>query len=294
MSNWARLFAGGLGGACQVLLTMPLDVVKTNIQVYPSTFHGPIDCVSAILEEKGFGGLYLGLWPFLLQISGKAAVRFALFRKCREVTSFLGLASLGSTARNFVAGLMAGAFEGALWTTPTERLKVLRQTHPEAQGLSTTEIVKAQGVKGMLVGIVPTVIRQAFSIGFRIICYAPIKTAMVGLVQGSGIEHGMLPQLLAGSIAAGVSVAISHPVDVIKSLAQSDRHSDDKGIIGIATEIYRESGVNGYYTGLATRVFRVFCGQAITYAVYVWVVRALDSPGSLKPSRPRVTGTLVA
>mmetsp|Transcript_21385 Transcript_21385/g.40068 ORF Transcript_21385/g.40068 Transcript_21385/m.40068 type:complete len:294 (-) Transcript_21385:149-1030(-) len=293
MSNWARLFAGGLGGACQVLVTMPLDVVKTNVQVYPSTFQGPVDCVSVILEEKGLGGLYSGLWPFLLQISGKAAVRFALFRKCREVASILGLAQLGSTLRNFVAGLMAGAFEGALWTTPTERLKVLRQTHPEMQGRSAPEIIKAQGVRGMLVGIVPTVIRQAFSIGFRILCYAPIKAAVKGFLQGSGIEHGMLPQLLAGSIAAGLSVAISHPVDVIKSLAQSDRHSDDKGIVGIATEIYRESGVTGYYAGVAIRVFRVFCGQAITYAVYVGVVRALDRPGST-PSKPKVTGTLVA
>ena len=64
---------------------MPLDTVKTKMQLqrYPG---GMMSCTRAIVAVDGWHGLYFGFRPFLLQASGKAAVRFSIYASlCRLV-----------------------------------------------------------------------------------------------------------------------------------------------------------------------------------------------------------------
>merc|ERR1712232_1343541 len=103
---------------------------------------------------------------------------------CKEgIASLVGekTAQNNPTLVNFLAGLGAGSAEAAIWTTPTERLKVLRQS--EAGGgskYSTTlgsvrTIIAEGGVSSLFVGLVPTVLRQASSVGTRFMLYEPVK-----------------------------------------------------------------------------------------------------------------------
>lgn len=77
----------------------------------------------------------------------------------------------------------AGFVEAAVWTTPTERIKVLRQT--EVGGgdkygnlfVAARTIVRTQGISGLFVGLVPTSIRQASSVGVRFALYPFVKAA---------------------------------------------------------------------------------------------------------------------
>mmetsp|Transcript_14175 Transcript_14175/g.19671 ORF Transcript_14175/g.19671 Transcript_14175/m.19671 type:complete len:291 (+) Transcript_14175:223-1095(+) len=265
--------SGAVGGACEILTTMPLDVAKTNMQAYPGKFKNPIHCMSMIVKEKGAFGLYSGLAPFLVQTSGKAAIRFTAFEKCKDALEYSGLdKSMNTTMKNLSSGLMAGVAEASFWTTPTERLKVIRQTNPEMATLGFSQLIQSQGVSGMFVGLLPTALRQASSVGFRFMCYGPIKDVVKRVLGTNPNEkEGTLPRLLAGGTAGAASVVINNPVDVIKSMAQSGKYSNT-GFVHLGTQIFKNSGVAGFYAGLSARVPRVFCGQAVTFAVYEKVV----------------------
>ena len=56
---------------------MPLDTIKTQMQInrYPNM----VKCGQHVVKTSGVGGLYAGFGPFVLQASGKAAVRFFMF-----------------------------------------------------------------------------------------------------------------------------------------------------------------------------------------------------------------------
>lgn len=257
---------------------MPLDVVKTQMQINPGKYRNPVHAIGSIYQTSGFRALYFGMPPFMLQTAGKAAIRFTAFSKVKvQLMSTFGEENVEryNVLANLLCGLIAGSFEAALWTTPTERLKVLRQADIGGSGAhkgmfgSAVAIVQTGGVSSLFVGIVPTVIRQASSVGFRFMFYDTVKNAITSV---NGKKEGTFTFMLAGGCVGGISVAMNNPVDVIKNIAQAGK---DKGTMNIARKIYAENGTAGFFRGVTARVPRVFCGQAITFAVYEQVAKVL-------------------
>lgn len=82
---------------------------------------------------------------------------------------------------------------------------------------------------------------------------------------------GTLTNMAAGGTVGGLSVVLNNPVDVIKSLQQSNKlnaQGKPMGMIECGKFVLQESGPMGFARGLTARVPRVFCGQAITFATY--------------------------
>lgn len=54
LAGWKHFLAGGIAGACEVFATMPLDVAKTQMQINPGKYKGPIDALRRIAGEVCF------------------------------------------------------------------------------------------------------------------------------------------------------------------------------------------------------------------------------------------------
>lgn len=280
LSGWKHFVAGGGAGACEILATMPLDTMKVQLQLHQGKFGGPLGVAKHIVASNGLRGLYFGMPAFLTQTSAKAAIRFTAFAQATAVMK----TTLGNETveRNqmlcsLVAGLGAGAMEAAVWTTPTERLKILRQSNATAkagqsQGLisSVRTIVQTQGVGGLWVGAVPTIIRQASSVGIRFMLYDTVKGGV-----GNVINYAPVVSLLSGGLVGAASVIANNPVDVIKSRVQA-AGAGEVSFMSAARSVVQTSGVTGFYAGLTVRVPRVFAGQAITFAMYEQLANMLE------------------
>jgi len=280
LAGWKHFVAGGVAGACEVIATMPLDVAKTQMQINPGKYTGPTNALVTIARTSGPSALYFGMPAFLTQTSAKAAIRFFGFAQCKELTTLaIGnrAAEANPSAVNFVSGLGAGAIEASIWTTPTERLKVLRQSEASSSGakrygsmLQTARIVmQEQGLRGLFVGLPACVLRQASSVAFRFVFYEPVKSAISSL---SGREENVATFMLAGGTVGALSVVINNPMDVVKSRQQSGHKG---GMLEIMGDVVRKEGLLGFSRGLSARVPRVFAGQAITFAVYENVAQML-------------------
>ena len=59
--------AGAAAGALDTCVTMPLDTVKTKMQI--QQHRGVFSCARTIVQADGVSGLYYGFTPFLVQAS---------------------------------------------------------------------------------------------------------------------------------------------------------------------------------------------------------------------------------
>lgn len=165
---------------------------------------------------------------------------------------------------SLICGTGAGICEALIWTTPSERLKVLQQgaagTGKAAPGLTT--VLKTHGIAGLYVGAAPTAMRQATSVATRFSLVTPIKNFFD---DGSGKTNPAV-MFMAGGIGGAVSVCINNPIDVIKSKVQSS--SDGTTTMkGAFQQTMRDHGPWAFTAGLSARVPRLFLSQAIQFTL---------------------------
>lgn len=206
--------AGAVAGAIDTVITMPLDTIKTQMQIqsHPSV----AACARTIVRHDGMLGLYYGFPPFLLQASGKAAVRFCMFDVLIKLVDSSGAdRSRNPALWSGACGLGAGLSEALFWTAPTERLKVLRQARA---GLGKTclppsamSIVRERGVRDLYVGAGATAARQASSVAMRF-CF--LEEAKTVICHRMGYDKAGAPAwvtFVSGGIGGFIS-AVSAPL----------------------------------------------------------------------------------
>lgn len=86
LSTSATFGIGALAGLITVLVTQPLDTIKTRMQslearkLYGSTFR----CASLIFKEEGVLTFWSGVMPRLARLVMSGAIVFTMYEKCME------------------------------------------------------------------------------------------------------------------------------------------------------------------------------------------------------------------
>ena len=152
--------AGALGGIIKCTYTLPLDVIKTTQQISTETRRSVIGQARYLYSTRGIGGFFVGYDVVYTQQIGKVGIQFASFQFWDSLVN-----------NTFIAGACAGVTEACLWTTPSERIKIIQQaelasTQQRRFAGSTTAIryvLKEMGPLGLFRGVIPTALRQASS-----------------------------------------------------------------------------------------------------------------------------------
>jgi len=73
--------AGAAAGAVSVILTMPMDTVKTRMQgeEAKAKYKGTLDCATQILKNDGPGFFFAGTWPRMIRVSLDVGITFCIF-----------------------------------------------------------------------------------------------------------------------------------------------------------------------------------------------------------------------
>eukprot|EP00301_Raphidiophrys_heterophryoidea_P019378 c4322_g1_i1.p1 GENE.c4322_g1_i1~~c4322_g1_i1.p1 ORF type:complete len:290 (+),score=58.36 c4322_g1_i1:301-1170(+) len=276
-SVWQSLVAGGIAGSVDTCFTMPLDTVKTQMQLraYPST----IGCIRHIVDKGGVIGLYSGFKPFLVQASGKSAVRFFAFGGFCSMLDSIGVdRSLNSGMWSGICGFGAGMVEALLWTTPSERLKVLQQAAvAEGKRPTVTQLMKQTGILGLYVGALPTALRQASGVAIRFTTHEKVKHFFSHTYldeNGKPKISNSLSSFLGGGIGGAVSVVANNPIDVLKSKIQAGYKG---GMLACARDLYKTRGLKVFASGLSVRVPRLFMSQAIQFMMYDEIIALIQT-----------------
>lgn len=143
--------------------------------------------------------------------------------------------------------MIAGALSGGAsktGTAPLERVKILKQVNPNfakmTSGALLKELYKNEGIRGLFKGNGIHVLKSSPEKSINFLIYENVKYLFKNLRKGGDLSS--LELLLAGSIAGGVSTAILHPMDVIKT--QLTANPKTPTVASVLTNLIQEGKTN--------------------------------------------------
>lgn len=276
-TNFIQNFiAGGVGGACAVLVGHPFDTVKVRLQTMSirqgqkPQFTGALDCARQTVYNEGFFALYKGMAAPLVGVSPLFAVFFggtAIGKWLQQNDKNEKL----TFVQNFNAGALAGVFTTVVMV-PGERIKCILQVQSmneqPAKYSGPVDVVKKLykegGIRSIYRGTGATLLRDIPASGAYISVYEYLKDWFSG-----GERHKLTPMatLLAGGFAGIANWSVCIPADVMKSRLQTapeGKYPD--GIRGVFREIMREEGPRALFRGFTPVMLRAFPANAACFS----------------------------
>lgn len=288
-SSWSRkakdITAGFAGGAVQVLIGQPFDLVKVRLQT--GQYSSPIEAVVSTLKNEGFSAFYKGTLPPLIGVGACVSVQFYAFHEARRqlLQRFSTPGQKELTLKQFY---LAGAFAGILntpITAPVEQLRILMQTQPSGERRlyngprdALQKIYYREGINGVFRGFSVTLLREAQAYGVWFLTY---EFLVQRALHSSGIERKDLstPELLLyGALAGDALWLASYPLDVIKSKLQSDGFGSKaqfRNARDVAQVVWKDSGFKGFWRGITPALIRAIPCSAGTFATVELTLRLL-------------------
>lgn len=230
---WQYYIKGALAGMTGILLSHPIDTVKTHIQ----TGHLLRDFV------PGIRNLYRGMLSPLVGVGLEKAIVFGSYNYFHKKLDNIPLAGA-------IAGLSA-----ALVVSPYERLKLLKQNNI---GIQRQEIT----MKFLYKGLDATWTREVpgFAIYFSV--YEWLKH--VNHTQ-HGRDIGLHNSFVYGGISGIAAWIFIYPQDRIKTILQSN--ISNQGFSNVVRDIYTKGGLRYFYSGFSWAVARAMLLHSGTFCM---------------------------
>ncbi|EMG49696.1 hypothetical protein G210_5475, partial [Candida maltosa Xu316] len=263
---------GFIGGATQVLIGQPADLVKIRLQT--TSANSSIEVIRNVIKNEGLLAFYKGTLPPLFGVGVCVSLQFYGFHETkRQILQYTGQSSLNLWPQTYIAGAMAGVVNTPV-TAPVEQLRILSQSSGKPVPLRETvvKIYRDQGiVNGIYRGFGITLLREIQAYGVWFLTYETLIQKIIDLQHYKSRDQISTPELLASGALAGNALWLSsYPLDVIKSNVQSDGFGKDSKFQGSAIRatkyIYAHHGLTGFWRGIVPCLLRAVPCSAGTFA----------------------------
>ncbi|PWW76017.1 mitochondrial carrier [Tuber magnatum] len=264
------------------MLTYPLDVVKTRVQLQDNTakgadrYNGMVDCFRKIIKNEGFPRLYRGIAAPILMEAPKRATKFAANDEWGKIyRKMFGVAEMNQSI-SVLTGASAGATESFV-VVPFELVKIRLQDKKSSYNGPidvVKKVVASDGLLGLYTGLESTMWRHVlWNAGYFGVIFQVKK-----LLPNSETKQGkMTNDLVAGSIGGTFGTILNTPADVVKSRIQNTVKV--KGVVpkynwtlpSIAL-VAKEEGFAALYKGFLPKVLRLGPGGGILLVVFTSVI----------------------
>ncbi|GAB9472364.1 hypothetical protein Gpo141_00009545 [Globisporangium polare] len=298
------LFAGGVAGSIGKTVTAPLSRLTILFQVHSmvSTRHtdkfssSVFGAFTKVLKNEGALAFWKGNGASVLHRFPYSAVNFFTFEtvKTTIISQHHPMFTESSWTTQFASGALAGAVATvACYPIDLIRTRLATQLNSDIRyhGIrhAAQRIRAEEGVRGLYRGLGATLAVTVPNLAINFTLYEALKghTIVFRKTQRSlGLEGdekttmdeldhqiSVLDTLMCGGLAGIASSLVTFPIDVVRRRLQiSGIHADLHGIPptpgGIATELLRTQGVQGFYRGLTPELMKVVPMVGITFGMF--------------------------
>jgi hypothetical protein len=198
------------------------------------------------------GSSYAMLYKVLQRVykfAGQPYVRDGINKNCGDsFKSTFGASSKLMTES--VAGCLIGIGEVIL--LPLDRLKVLSQTNEAVlKNRGLIGIIRSEGIRGLYAGTVVTMSRNAPG-SFCLFGGTAVAKEMMGLTDYS--KATFFQNSVASLAGSCLSIAITNPMDVVKTRIQNKCFSNATSGSTIIAQIMKEEGFGAFFKGLTPKI----------------------------------------
>lgn len=262
------VIAGSTAGAIEIAITYPAEFAKTRSQLNRRLAEGQK------LPWPKFGReWYAGCTTLIIGNSAKAGIRFVAFDQYKRLLADADGKLTGP--RTVLAGFGAGVTESLLAVTPTESIKTTliddkKSGKPRMRGFlhAVPIIARERGIKGFFQGFVPTTARQSANSAVRFGSYTFLRQ-LAESWTAPGEKLGTVSTFTIGGMAGLVTVAVTQPLDTIKTRMQSIEARKVYGnTVNCAVSIFKNEGVFTFWSGALPRLARLVLSGGIVFTMY--------------------------
>ena len=259
--------AGSLSGACSTVLLQPFDLIKTRIQQSP---HSSVWAQTRLVAQtEGPLGLWRGVTPSLWRTVPGIGLHFASYHLLTSLVSDAGqpLSPLQSLAVGGLARVIAGTVLMPLTVIKTRWEAGGPQFGYQGAGMlgAVKTILRLEGGRGLVAGLVPTILRDAPYSALYLMFYNKLK-AVTTSTSGTSGASGSLTHFSCGLLAGALATLLVQPADVVKTELQL--RQERVGHWRVIRQIYSDRAVGGFFVGLGPRVVRKSLMSALAWSVY--------------------------
>jgi len=153
----ASVSAAFASGSISTILTNPIWVVKTRMQVSKAKYVGMKTSIRSILSREGIRGFYKGTAASLIGVS-HIGIQFPLYEKLKKNQNIGDLGMSGLMIASSVSKVLASA---ATYPHEVIRTRMQCDVH-QSRGLfeSTRQILRSEGINVLYRGMAPNMVRS--------------------------------------------------------------------------------------------------------------------------------------
>lgn len=264
------LLAGAFAGFTVDAILFPLDTLKTRMQLATSTTAtvATSSVASAVKPPPNLlKGLYAGFGPAVAASAPAAAAFFAVYDCVKRVLATRVEERYAPLCH--MAAAAAGDVASSTIRVPFEVVKQRMQSgmYTSARAAVRGTLAK-EGVAGFFSGYGSLVLRELPFDAMQFPLYEFLKMKWA---KREGVDQLQTWQTsVCGSVAGGVSAAVTTPLDVVKTrlMTQAAGVVKYKGIVHGLRTIAREEGPKALMSGVAPRVLWISIGGAVFFGAY--------------------------
>lgn len=255
------LLSGAVAGFTVDAVLFPLDTLKTRLQLAAtSASRSP----AALLT-----GLYAGFGPAVLASAPAAAAFFGTYDFIkRMLEDRLSHGNEAWTPFAHAVSAAAGDIAGSTVRAPFEVVKQRLQSGMYTSPLAAVKsIALKEGPAGFFAGYGSLVLRELPFDALQFPLYEFFKSS---LARRRKRPLQTWETSICGSLAGGISAALTTPLDVVKTrlMTQSAANPKYHGLIHGIRTIAKEEGPKALMSGVAPRVLWISLGGAIFFGAF--------------------------
>ncbi|ORY05637.1 mitochondrial carrier [Basidiobolus meristosporus CBS 931.73] len=299
------LIAGGLGGSIADFIMHSVDTVKTRLQgqPFPPKYENMFHAYRTILREEGVTrGLYSGIGPAMTGSIPGTTIYFGTYEFVKRTCIEKGVPE---SASHLAAGAI-GDLAASIIYVPSEVLKTRMQLQGRYNNPNFTSgynyknslhalkmIVKYDGFRALYNGFRATILRDVPFSALQFAFYEKLKKVSLNNRADKTKSLSLPTEIGIGALAGGAAGAITTPLDVMKTLLQTQvktttaskkgvPHKYYTGIIDGLIWNYRQEGIKGLFRGIGPRVFWTALQSGGMFVIYEQVLLLLDNMQSVE------------
>ncbi|XP_055856429.1 mitoferrin-like [Episyrphus balteatus] len=259
-----NMFSGAAAGIIEFGLMYPLDSVRTRMQslspehsganIY-GTFKNMIKSEGLLRPVRGVSVVIAGTIP-------AHALYFSSYEMSKEALSKL---STHNTINYMTAAVIATILHDAI-SNPTEVIKQRLQMYNSPYKSVITCMKGIYKDEGLMAFYRSFATQLFMNVPFQAIHFLTYEYVQV--LMNPDRLYSPLVHVVAGGTAGAVAAAVTTPLDVVKTLLNTQEIGYTGGMMDAIKQIYKIAGPNGFWKGLTARVLYTMPGTAICWSAY--------------------------
>ncbi|XP_052773281.1 mitoferrin-2-like [Mya arenaria] len=285
-----HMFAGALAGIGEHCVMYPFDSVKTRMQsLVPdprADYRGVVDAMTTIFRYEGLRNTTRGIGAMIGGAGPAHALYFASYEHLKKVFS---KGQEGNHIARGAAGCAATVIHD-LFMNPADVIKQRMQIYGSQYKTCTECGLSVLRTEGAVAFYRSFTTQLSMNIPFQMVHFMTYEFAQD--IFNKSREYNPVSHGASGALAGAAAATITMPLDVCKTLLNTQEHCSRTNIsyingMGAAFRtVYEFQGFKGYFRGLTARVFYQMPSTAISWLIYEFFKSILKT----KPSEAEDSG----